>query len=78
MRVEGDVEFRIYCEDAGGCPIHIVTQGVLNLFEDLYNDAHPREADEASEQRGASLPNNVIPMLRTNPVNGIACPKSDL
>jgi hypothetical protein len=54
MRVEGDMEFRIYCEEVAGCPIGIVTGGVLNLFADLGNDA-PREADDASEQR-ASLP----------------------
>jgi hypothetical protein len=56
MRVEGDTEFRIYCEDVERCPIGIVTQGVLNLFADLYDDPHPREADDASEQ-SESLPN---------------------
>lgn len=43
MRVEGDRQFRIYCEDVEGCPIGIVTGGVLNPFADLSNDA-PREA----------------------------------
>ena len=47
MRVEGDMEFRIYCEDVGGCPIGIVTEGVLNLFVDLCDDA-PREADPST------------------------------
>jgi hypothetical protein len=46
MRVEGDIEFRIYREDVEGCPIGIVTEGVLNLFADLCDDA-PREADIA-------------------------------
>ena len=41
---QGDTEFRIYCEDVEGCPIGIVTEGVLNLFVDLCDDA-PREAD---------------------------------
>jgi hypothetical protein len=59
MRVERDKEFRIYCEDVEGCPIGIVTEGVLNLFADLCDDA-PREADDPSEQR-ESLPDNVIP-----------------
>jgi hypothetical protein len=54
MRLEGDKEFRIYCEDVEGCPIHIVTEGVLNLFSDLYDDA-PKEADSTSEQE-ASFP----------------------
>ena len=63
MRVEGDMEFRIYCEDVEGCPIGIVTEGVLNLFADLCDDA-PREADDASEQR-TPLPDNVIPMPRS-------------
>jgi hypothetical protein len=51
MRAEGDKEFRIYCEDVQGCPIGIVTQGVLNLFEDLYDEGDPREADDVSDQR---------------------------
>ena len=62
MRVEGDKEFRIYCEDVEGCPIGIVTEGVLNLFADLCDNA-PREADDATEER-ESLPDNVIPMPR--------------
>ena len=37
------MEFRIYCEDVEGCPIGIVTQGVLNLFAHLYDNT-PREA----------------------------------
>jgi hypothetical protein len=48
MRVDGDKEFRIYCEDVEGCPIGIVTEGVLNLFADLYDDVHPREADRST------------------------------
>jgi hypothetical protein len=58
MRVEGDMEFRIYCEDVEGCPLGVVTEGVLSLFAELCDDA-PREADDASEQR-TSLPANVI------------------
>jgi hypothetical protein len=58
MRVEGDMEFRIYCEDVEGCPLGVVTEGVLNLFADLCDDA-PREANDASEQR-KSLPDSVI------------------
>jgi hypothetical protein len=50
MRVEGDTEARIYCEDVEGCPIGIVTGGVLSLFAELCDDA-PREADDASEQK---------------------------
>jgi hypothetical protein len=48
MRAEGEIEFRIYCEDVGGCPIGILTGGVLKLFADLWDDA-PREADDATE-----------------------------
>jgi hypothetical protein len=39
MRLEGGKEFRIYCEDVEGCPIGIVTKGVLNLLADLCDDA---------------------------------------
>jgi hypothetical protein len=35
MRAEGDKEFRIYWEDVEGCPIHIVTEGVLNLLQGI-------------------------------------------
>jgi hypothetical protein len=28
MRLEGDMEFRIYSEDVDGCPIGVVTEGV--------------------------------------------------
>ena len=48
MRAEGEIEFRLYREDVEGCPIGIVTEGVLNLFADLWDDA-PREADDATE-----------------------------
>jgi len=54
MRVDGDTEFRIYCEDVEGCPIGLVTEGVLNLFADLYDDALG-EADDASEPSGGVI-----------------------
>jgi hypothetical protein len=63
MRVEGDKEFRIYCEDVDGCPLGVVTEGVLNLFADLQDEKHPRGADDASEQ-GESLSDNAIPIPR--------------
>jgi hypothetical protein len=50
MRVEGDMEFRIYCEDVEGCPLGVVTEGVLSMFSELHDDVHPREAAEAREQ----------------------------
>ncbi len=34
MRVEGDMEFRIYWEDVEGCPIGVVTEGVLSLLSE--------------------------------------------
>jgi hypothetical protein len=49
MRVEGDADFRIYCEDAEWCPIGIVTEGVLNLFADLCDDAPERQMMQASK-----------------------------
>jgi hypothetical protein len=64
MREEGDKEFRIYRDDVEGCPLGVVTEGVLNLFADLGNDG-PREADNASEQR-ESLPDN----MTARPRNG--------
>ena len=50
MRVEDEKEFRIYCEEFEGCPIGVVTKGVLNLFADLCDDA-PREADRSTRIR---------------------------
>jgi hypothetical protein len=32
MRVAGDMEFRIYPEDGKGCPLGVVTEGVLSLL----------------------------------------------
>ena len=32
MRVEGNMEFRVYCEDVEGCPLGVVTEGVLSLL----------------------------------------------
>jgi hypothetical protein len=46
-RLHPALEFRIYCEDFEGCPIGIVTKGVLNLFADLCDDA-PRETDHST------------------------------
>jgi hypothetical protein len=37
--------------------------GLLNLFADLQDEEHPREANDASEQ-GESLSDNAIPIPR--------------
>jgi len=36
-----------------------------SALEELHDEEHPREADDASEQ-GASLPDNVIPTPRNS------------
>ena len=51
MRAEDDMEFRIYCEDVEGCPIGIVTGGVLNLFADLCDNA-PERSRECMRAKG--------------------------
>jgi hypothetical protein len=56
MRVEGDKEFRIYCEDVEGCAIGVLTEGVLSLSGE-FDEPCPR--DDATEER-ESLPDNVI------------------
>jgi hypothetical protein len=69
MRVEGDEEVRIYCENVEGCPIHIITEGVLNLFADLCDDV-PREAHATSEQWGVTSgqrDSNVAEQVRNKP-----------
>jgi hypothetical protein len=42
MRREGDMEFRIYRDDVEGCPIHIVTEGVLKLLR-IYATMRPEK-----------------------------------
>jgi hypothetical protein len=49
MRLESEMEFRIYCEDVEGCPIGVVTAGVLNLFADLCDDAPEKQMMQASK-----------------------------
>ena len=61
MRVEGDKEFRIYCEEVEGCLIGVVTEGVLSLLSGEFDE--PCSRDRASKQ-SESLPDNVIPMPR--------------
>ncbi len=46
-------------------PLGVVTEGVLNLFADLQDEQHPREADDCKRAR-ESLPDNVISMPRNN------------
>ena len=36
MRIEGDKEFRIYCEDAEGWPVRVMTQGFCSMLSELY------------------------------------------
>ena len=64
MRVEGDKEFRIYCEDVEGCPLGVLTEGVLSLLSGEFDDVHPRESGDAS--KGSLSPDNVIPIPRTS------------
>ena len=48
MRVEGDKEFRIYCEEVEGCLIGVVTEGVLSLLSGEFDE--PCSRDRASKQ----------------------------
>jgi hypothetical protein len=43
MRVEGDTGFRIYCDDVEGCPIGVVTEGVLSLLSGEFDEAMSHE-----------------------------------
>ena len=53
MRVEGDKEFRIYCEDVEGCAIGVLTEGVLSLLSGEFDEPCPR--DRAREERESYL-----------------------
>jgi len=48
MRMEGNKEFRIYCEDVEGCPFHVITGGFCSMLSEAYDRMHPRAANGAS------------------------------
>jgi hypothetical protein len=37
MRIEGDKEFRIYCEDVEGCPFGLITPGFCSMLSEAYD-----------------------------------------
>jgi hypothetical protein len=53
MRIEGDKEYRIYCEDAEGwpvrvmtqgfCPVRVMTQGFCSMLSELYDRTYGAE-----------------------------------
>jgi hypothetical protein len=49
-----------------------LTEGALNLLSGEFDDVHPRESGDASEQSD-SLGDNVIAMLRNGWEIGSAC-----
>jgi hypothetical protein len=48
MRMEGDKEFRIYCEDVEGCPFGLITPGFCSMLSEAYDRMHARAANGAS------------------------------
>jgi hypothetical protein len=49
-------------EDVEGYPFHLVTEGVLSMFSELFDEAtYVREVDDASEQRESLLDNRWSP-----------------
>ena len=44
MRMEGDKEFRIYCEDVEGFPCGLITPGFCSTLSEAYDRMHPRAA----------------------------------
>ena len=43
MRIEGDKEYRIYCEDAEGWPVRVMTQGFCSMLSELYDRTYGAE-----------------------------------
>jgi hypothetical protein len=50
MRIEGDKEFRIYCEDVEGFPFGQITPGFCNSLSEAYDRQRAREARVAAEK----------------------------
>ena len=44
MRMKGDEEFRIYCEDVEGFPFGLITPGFCSMLSEAYDRMHPRAA----------------------------------
>ena len=42
MRVEGEREFRIYCEDVEGFPFGLITPGFCSMFSEVHDERHGR------------------------------------
>jgi hypothetical protein len=42
MRIEGDKEFRIYCEDVEGFPLGLITLGFCSMLSEAYDRTHAR------------------------------------
>jgi hypothetical protein len=43
MRIEGDKEYRIYCEDAEGWPVRVMTRGFCDMLSELYDRTYGTE-----------------------------------
>jgi hypothetical protein len=42
MRMEGDKEFRIYCEDVEGFPFGLITPGFCSMLSEAYDERYGR------------------------------------
>ena len=42
MRIEGNKEFRIYCDDVEGCPIGVITPCFCSLLSEAYDERYGR------------------------------------
>ena len=42
-RIEGDKEYQIYCEDAEGWPVRVMTQGFCSMLSELYDRTYGAE-----------------------------------
>jgi hypothetical protein len=43
MRMEGDKEFRIYCEDVEGFPLGLITPGFCSMLSETYDEMYREE-----------------------------------
>ena len=50
MRIEGDKEFRVYCEDVEKWSFGLITPGFCSMLSEAYDHMHARAANGARGQ----------------------------
>ena len=70
MRIEGDKEFRIYCDDVEKWSFGLITPGFCSMPEEAYDRMHPRAANGASAQGSETKPKTTPDERNRQPLTG--------